>query len=722
MSQENNTNNDMSVLESIRKRAGIFIVLFVGFALLAFILNGAFESGFSFLGGNEKNIGEINGKTIKIADFDNEVKKQEAQIKAMNPNAQIDEQTRTTILQNVWTEYMDKFAYLPQFEKLGLSVGEAELNDMLMGENVDPQLKDAQAFKDSITGQFNPALVKRYIEQISEVEDDGDSLNAGKVAAKKQFALYEDGLIKNRQKSKYENLISKGFYVTKAEAKRKFAAQNTNASVRYVAKRYSEKADSTVKVTDDEIKAAFEKYKYLFNTTQSLRRIQMVSFSITPSAKDIGEVKSKLEGLKADFETAKNDTVFVNNYASTGNNIVSLMRNQLPMLSDSGASYAVGNVIGPYTEANIYKLSKIVGVKTAPDSVKARHILLSTQVYSADKAKTTSDSIVTAIKGGASFAELATKYSADQGSAVKGGELGFANPTQYVPEFRDACINGKVGDLQVVNTKFGTHIIEVQEQKNFAERYTVAIIDIPIEAGKETRDSVYNKATEFAATNTTLDMFEKAAKDKKLTIRPAQIREGDAEIQNMKGSKELLIWAVDKAEVGQVSEAKEFDNAFWVAALKSIRKKGIADFESVKDDAKFLAIRDKKGEEFKKTLTAAATGATTIDEVGTKANVAPASVSTMFNASTIGSIGSEPGFIGYLSTLQPNKLSQVYVGNNGVFVAVIDSVTQFQKMDDNTLKAAVAGLNTQLNNTARNEVKSVIEFMADVVDRRYRFY
>ena len=90
---------------------------------------------------------------------------------------------------------------------------------------------------------------------------------------------------------------------------------------------------------------------------------------------------------------------------------------------------------------------------------RARHILVEKE----DDAK----ALITQIKGGASFEELAKKNSKDPGSGQNGGDLDFANPGSYVPEFSQAMMKLKKGEMTdaPVKSQFGFHIIKLEDTR-----------------------------------------------------------------------------------------------------------------------------------------------------------------------------------------------------------------------------------------------------------------
>ena len=104
------------------------------------------------------------------------------------------------------------------------------------------------------------------------------------------------------------------------------------------------------------------------------------------------------------------------------------------------------------------------------ERVHVRHILLMTQGKTPAedaKIKAQADDLLKQIKAGANFEELAKKYSQDPGSAAKGGDLGWVEHGQMVPEFERACFSLKPGETSgVIKTEYGYHIVQVLAHEN----------------------------------------------------------------------------------------------------------------------------------------------------------------------------------------------------------------------------------------------------------------
>jgi peptidyl-prolyl cis-trans isomerase D len=102
-----------------------------------------------------------------------------------------------------------------------------------------------------------------------------------------------------------------------------------------------------------------------------------------------------------------------------------------------------------------------------PEQSRSRHILIKYPGGAAKsdaEAKAKAEDILKQIQGGANFADEAKKYSEDS-SKDQGGELGFARRGTMVPEFDNDIFTAKVGDVKLIHTQFGYHIVQVEERQ-----------------------------------------------------------------------------------------------------------------------------------------------------------------------------------------------------------------------------------------------------------------
>ncbi len=706
----------MAVLERIRSRAGTIVVVVIGLALLSFVLQDLLTSGRGIFSSND--VGEINGNTISGEEFANKLEAAEAKYKRNQNQSSVDDNVRQQLLNEIWNEYLDNYLFNPELDNAGVNVHEDELFDMVQGDNVDPQVQQIPLFQDSITKQFDRNKVIKFLKTQLTEENDPD----GKY--RESWGDFEKSLMKARRKSKYNNLIKKGIYVTTAVAKRDFAEKNKNVAYRLVAKRYETIADSTIKLTDEDYQKYYEEHKHEYEQQDETRKMEYVVFQVNPSPEDRDELMKTMTNLKDQFQSASNDTLFVNTNSASPFREESVKRGTLGVQIDSMVFAGTpGNVYGPISDGSEVKLVKLLGFKSSSDSVKARHILISTQNGIAeDKAMAKADSLKKVIQGGGDFAALATLLSDDPGSKTKGGDLGYFSEGMMVPEFNDACFNGKVGDLVVVKTQFGAHLINIQEKTKPSNKARIVSVSKAIEASTKTNEAVFAQANDFAVTSETNEAFQKNAKEKNLfVVKAPTIRPTDRNVNDLNNSRELVNWAFNEAtNMNDVSKVMEFDGKYVVAALTGKRDKGIPALDQIKEDMEAMVKREKKADQFAKEMQPS--GATSIDALATRLKLTPDAQATVtFGSYSVPNYGFEPKLIGTITASKAAKLSEPVRGNSGVYVYVVETITEAPAPPAD-LKEYKKSLASNLQGRVDNGVYSSMLKKGKVDDKRYRFF
>ena len=709
----------MAVLERIRSKAGTIVVVVIGLALFSFVMQDLFSKGNSIFSGRDNEVGEINGHSVPGEEFQRRLSTAEENLKKNQGVTSIDDNTRQQLINQVWNEYLDEFLFDEQMEEAGVAVSDDELFDMIQGENINPQVAQIPIFQDSVTKQFDRNRVLKFLKTQLTEENDPD----GKY--RESWAEFEKSLAKQRLKAKYNNLLRKAVYVTTAQAKYDFANRNTTATIRVVAKKFDTVADSTITVSDEDLKKYYDAHSYEFEQREETRKVEYVVFQVNPTAEDRAEIFKSVTELKAAFQASTNDTAFVNANSADGFRVESIKRGKNgPQIDSAIFSGTPGTVYGPFTENADLKLVKLIGFKAASDSVKARHILISTQSgLTPEKAMAKADSLKNAIKGGADFAAMATLYSEDPGSKTNGGDLGWFTEGMMVPEFNDACFNGNVGDLVTVKTQFGAHLINVTEKTRATNKAQVIYLGKKIEPSSRTIDEFYAKANDFAVSAQDYDAFKKQAQEKGLFIvTNEKMLPNDRQVNDLTNSREMVQWAYNpEREMNEVSKVFDFDGRYVVAVLTGKKDKGIPTFDQMKESLKPLAIREKKGEMFSKQFTDAMAGATSIDALGAKMSLPADSAGFItFSSYSIPNHGYEPKVIGRAFATPLNKLSKPIVGNSGVYVMVVNAITPTPAPTD--WKDAKAQTTQTFTGRVENGVYNALMKKGNVEDKRYRFF
>ena len=376
------------VIGKIREKSTLLMVM-IGGAMLLFVLDPTMLD--SLFSGSTTEVGEIAGNTIDGRNFQNKVDETIANYKTQTGQNTIDNATTDQLREQTWNQMVRDIVLGDELDAAGVKVSSEELYDLVQGNNPHPQV--VQAFTNPETGQFDRTQISQFFTRMEEDEE-----------LKDRWIAFEQDIAKLRRSEKYNNLIKKGLYITKAESESDFLAKNENASIQYVLKRYNSIADSTVQVTDADIKAYYNDNKDKYEQDAS-RDVEFVSFNVSPSQEDFEKVKVWADRLKPDFETAENDTLLVDRESDTRFNARWLAKGELGGLIDSLVFQAEqGFVYGPYLEGQTYRLAKLVGVKMSPDSVNARHILISPEsAGGVTQAKAKADSLFALIEAGVDF-------------------------------------------------------------------------------------------------------------------------------------------------------------------------------------------------------------------------------------------------------------------------------------------------------------------------------
>ncbi|MFN5794611.1 MAG: peptidylprolyl isomerase, partial [Bacteroidota bacterium] len=366
---------------------------------------------------------------------------------------------------------------------------------MVQGKNPHPSVK--QAFTNPQTGVFDPNQVIQFLKNMDKDETG---------ATKERWINFEQAVKQEKIANKFYTMIKKGIYVTKAEVKRANVAQNKIFKFTYASQKYFSVPDSIFKVDESELKKYYGENKNKYNQDYDSRSIEFVSFDVNPSDEDRNAAMQDILKLGNEFAVATNDSEFVNINSDSKFQEKYFSKAELNKNIDTLYNSSIGKIVGPYLEGNTYKIAKLSKIKMVPDSVKARHILVKAINGDMSKAKAKADSLKKLIKAGANFDELARVNSEDPGSGAKGGDLGFFKEGMMVKPFNDACFNGNVGDMPIVESQFGIHLIEVMAKGKESKKILVSFLDRQIDASSKTFGLIFQQASEFAGKNTTEEL------------------------------------------------------------------------------------------------------------------------------------------------------------------------------------------------------------------------
>ncbi|MBI5914829.1 MAG: peptidylprolyl isomerase [Bacteroidetes bacterium] len=685
----------------------------------------------NFFGGSRTMVGEVEGRKIEYQEF-------ASTHEMLYANSGSDGFSDRTAL---WNYYMDEAIIQKEADAVGLGVSKTELVELQFG--TDPTKLSpiiTTRYANPSTGQLDRTQLDQLKDIVTNNKID-QLIKDGQLVAdfKYRWAHQEKEIAKERLQAKISRMVEKAMYTPAWMAEVVAAEQNQTVDMLYVQVPFDEIENSKVTLADEDYKAYFEENKTTFKQKEETRKVEYVVFDVKPTAKDSATIRENIAKLVDGFKATENDSLFVeNNYGSIDEAYVK-KSDLSSAIADTIFKMQTGDVYGPYMDVNSYKAVKLLGKKAVADSVKARHILRrATDQETLIAAQKTIDSLKTLIETGAErFDSLATKFSED-GSASKGGDLGYFVPGKMVKPFNDLCFyKAEPGKVYSIITQFGVHLIEVTDRKfsGTDPGVKVAYVSQDIVPSQETQDAVRELALQLQEENKTLESLQKAVVAKGLSIETSPtLKANDFTVGALgagQGSREIIRWAfgVDQnasgAEVGDVSpqvysfqnQGEFFVNKYVVAGLKSILDAGMPLWKDVKDEIEPLVINRKKGEMVKqqtqgKDLAAIAAAYAVQVDTATAVSFASAFLPKVGNT--------EPKVVATAFKVDLNQLSEPIVGNTGIFIvmptnkpapAPATNVTQIRQSSQTASRGAV-----------RSKLIQALRDKADVTDNRSNFF
>ncbi|MCW5910160.1 MAG: SurA N-terminal domain-containing protein [Cyclobacteriaceae bacterium] len=710
----------MALIGTLRNKMTKWVVGFVAVAISAFVLNDLFGNGPAAVFGNENNVGEIGGSTISLKEYQDAIQERENNY-IMNFGRQPGDREKPLLQQQAWEYLIAQKAIKPQFEKVGIRVTTDEVWDMIQGKNIDESVKNS--FLDEV-GNFDRTRLMQFIRESEEVPTD-PQLFAMWQQGNYRWSVFKRDLELGRERIKYENLLIKTNYVTKAEAERDYHTQNDVAEVKYLYVPFFAVSDSAIQVTDNDLRAYYTRNKAKYKADE-MRSLNYVAFPIKASAEDSLQIREDLKALAEGFKTTPDDSLYASTNTEGHEPFVKYNVSNLPeLLADQKDNLVAGTVYGPLLDGDSYKVIKLVKIgRDTTGTAKASHILIRWDDESDAARKTAKENarkILAEIKGGASFAAKAREHGTD-GTASQGGDLGWFSSGGMVKPFEDAVFGAKkTGVLaDVVETQYGYHLIDVTGVVDYTS-YSVATIEIPIAPSDETQNEAFLKAQAFAAGLSGAKEFADRAKENNLSVNQANsIRTTDRRLNDLGDARQVITWLFRDGKVGKVSEVFELPADYVVAVMTSETEDGARAFEDVKEEIRPAVRNELKGKKIIETLK----GKTeSLDELaklfGNDAQVASSS-DLKFNSNTLPSVGLDPVAVGKIFSLENGKRSEPFAGENGVLVAELQNKTIAPSLGDYTMFKTQ--LQQGLDGRASFGIAEAIKNAANIEDKRYKFF
>jgi peptidyl-prolyl cis-trans isomerase D len=699
----------MATLQSIRNRAGILIALIIGLAIFSFVIQDFLGSGQKLRARSKNIIAEIDGQSIDYQEYLQRVDKLSEYYRIRMGETSIDENTMETIREQTWQDIVKEYSTKKEYRELGVAVSTDEFMDMVQGRNPHPIIQSI--FTDPQTGMLNRSFLVQFLR----------TMNEDPSGQQKTIWLYlENEIMKDRIFSKYNNLVSKGLNVTGLEAETTLHESARKVDFSYIVKRYNALNDSLVNLKNSDFQEYYQNHQNEFEQEASLD-LEYVVFDVIPTQEDDQAIFESLINLGSDFRNAEDAIALVNLESDIPFDDKNYKNGEISdTINDFMFKARIGDVYGPYMEDESYRMARLVEINYLPDSVRARHILIQpSQSMSKDAASKLADSLKTALDNGSNFTVLAMQFSADA-SNTKGGDLGWFTEGTMVKPFNDACFKGKIGEIQLVETRFGYHIIEVLERGPEVKKVKVAFLSKKIIPSSGTYQTIYAQAIGFSGKNNTFEKFNAAITEQGLTKRYAdQVQEFQRTITGLESPRELIRWGFN-SNIHDVSQVFEFGNKFVVAMVAEKRKAGIAPLDQVKPEIELELKKNKKADIMMEEMRAANISGASFEDIAKTLNLPVLEAQQVsFTSVSIPAAGIEPDVIAAASILKENDISEPLKGNNGVYLIRINKITD---SEIGSTAAEKSRLSMMRQSQANYEAYDALQKASNIKDNRARFF
>lgn len=716
----------MAALGTIRKR-GVILVCIISFGLFAFIAEEAFRSCDSAKNNERQQIGEVFGEKISVQEFQKLVDEYTEVIKMQQGQDNLPEEQMNQVKDMVWNSYIQNKIVAHEAEKLGLTVTDAELQDILK-TGTNPMLAQTP-FVNQQTGRFDVSALQKFLADY-KTQKANPSANAQMMDQYTKIYNYwsfiEKTLRQQTLAQKYQSLLAHCFLSNPVEAKMAFKEENEESKIQLAAFPYSDIQDDKVKVVESDLKAKYDEMKARFKQPVESRDIKFVDIQVEASQADRAALNKEFAGYHTQLAAAADPTEVVRKSASTVAYLgIPVGKDAFP--SDIAATLD-SMVVGATTAVkankadNTLNIVKLVNKQQLPDSIQYRVIQVA--AASVAEAKTKADSIQGAISGGADFEAIAKKYG-------QTGEKAWMTTRQY--EFAQSMDKDNKAFINALNTQAvnatsqlqlgqGYVILQVCDRKAMIEKYTAAVIKKNVDFSQDTYRTAYNKFSSFVSANQTADEIVKNAAKSGYKVQDLKdITTATHYVANIHSTREALKW-IFEAKEGSVSPMYECGNNdhLLVVVLDKINRIGFRglDDPQVKEMVKAEVIKDKKAEMIEAKLN----GVKNIAAAKSKgAKVSVVNQITFAAPVFVASAGaSEPALSGAVSATKKGAFSAHPVkGNAGVYLFLVTNKSNRPvKFNEKAQEQKCRQKSMQYAGNFMNE----LYLNANVVDNRYLFF
>ena len=713
----------MAALGKIRSK-GVLLICIISLGLFAFIAEEMFRSCESTTNDRRQQVGEVLGEKINVQEFQKLVDEYSEVIKMQQGTDNLNDAQLSQVKDMVWNTYVQTKIIENETKKLGLTVTDAEMQNVLT-EGTNPMLMQTP-FVNQQTGRFDVNALKKFLAEYKTQKNTNPQLAKQYETIYKYWTFIESTLRNQLLSQKYQGLFFHCLISNKIEAKMAFNDQNVESQIQLAAFPYSSIADNKVQITDADLKAKYDEMKSRFKQPVESRDIKYIDVQVNASAGDRAELQKEFDAYDKELSAAADPSEIVRKSTSLISYLgVPVSKDAYPYdIAQQLDSMAVGSTskVIENKRDNTLNIIKLVSKQQLPDSVQYRQIQVGGAT--AQEAATRADSIYKALSAGADFEVLAKKYG-------QTGEKTWLTTRQYqsAPSL-DKDTKGylyslntmSVNEVKNIALTQGNLIVQVLDRRAMINKYVAAVVKKNITFSRETYSAAYNKFSAFISANPTAEAIVKNAQKAGYTVLERKdVTTAEHNLAGIRSTREAMRWLFD-AKAGDVSSMYECgdNDHMLLVILDKVNPVGFRSLDDaqVKEFIKSEVMKDKKAEmlmakaEGVKDLNAAKAKGAVVSEVNQVTFASPVFISATG--------ASEQALSGAVAAVAKGKFSPKPVkGNAGVYLFQVVNKTQRPgKFDAKVEEQRLRQKEMQMASNSMNE----LYLKANVVDKRYLFF
>lgn len=716
----------MATLQKIRSK-GPLLMIVVGLALFAFIAEEFFRSMLSASAESKQRVGEIYGESLSYQDFQSLVDEYSEVVKLTRGVNSLDGAEMAQIRDQVWNTFVQNKLIEHEAEKLGLTVTDAELQEII--NNGRSQYLMQTPFRNEKTGAFDVNMLKKFLTDYDNMKKNPSQMPAEYIqyyeSMFKMWQFIEKSIKQEALVNKYQSLLAHSVISNPVAAKMNFEGHVNESELLLASVPFTTISDSTVKVEDADLKAKYEEMKENFKQFSESRDFKYISVKVRASEKDKAELKKEMTEVSKQLAEGGNISKIVRESGSLVNySEIPVSKAAIPGdVAVQLDTMTLNKVLGPYYNPGdqTFNVVKLMNRVSAPDSIQYRQI----QIAGADEATNakTADSIMTALNNGTPFDSIAKKYG-QTGEKVWITSRNYEGATMGPEDLKyiKAVTNGAVNELQNLKISQANVILQVTDRRSMQNKFDVAIVKCPVTFSNETYSKAYNDFSQFLAANPTLEEMEaNAAKAGYQLMTQKDMLSNQHNVAGISNTSEALRWLFNEdTDVNSVSKMYECGNNdnMLVVALTAVNPAGYRSMESVKDILTREVINDKKAKQiadkmasWKSVNDAKQMAGAVVDTVKHVTFNSPVFVSATGN--------NEPAINGAADKATKGQFKSGIKGMAGVYAFQVLNKTKGQEKMD--VKNEENMLNSK-NMRGMGQFIMDLYNKAEVMDHRYLFY